>query len=440
LRYTADLRFVGALTAFNITADDGARLWVDDTLVIDLWSVGSVSTPLSKIFTPAAGVHRVVVEYFEQSGDAGLSFTMAPSPTLVSGGSPVAVRLQPPVAVVPNYNIDWFGGMPVGGPNQSIAVNSAGVLYATSDASHTVSRLFKPTANTSLWVAFAGTGGTSGFGGDGFQSGVALLNGPSGLAVGPNDEIFVADTGNRRIRRIDAVTGVITTFAGTGGTGSSGDGVLAVDATLEPRDLAYGSNFLYVNDGGTRIRRIDLATGRIEAFLGDGISAPGVEGESSSQFSLVNVNDIAFHEWQLVVSDVDRVVQLDVAYVAKPHIRVGQGSITAEGSLGPDSLAMGVRSVLIVPTADGVSRTQPDLLYAEQNSNLIRTVRVGHETVWTIAGTRATPGTSGNGGPATGALLTNVTDLAYYPGANGTSKIYLIDRSATPTLRVLERA
>jgi NHL repeat len=306
-----------------------------------------------------------------------------------------------------------------------------------------VSRLFKPTANTSLWLVMAGTGGTAGFGGDALQSSSALLSSPSGLAIGPNDEIYVADTGNHRIRKIDASTGVITTFAGTGATGSTGDSALAINATLEPRDLAYGSNFLYVNDGGTRIRRIDLATGRIEAFLGDGISAPGVEGEPSTQFSLVNVNDIAFHEWQLVVSDVDRVVQLDVAYNAKPHIRVGSGSSTAEGVFGPGSLAMGVQSVVIVPTADGVSRTQPDILYGEQNSNLIRTVRVGHETVWTIAGTRATPSTAsttGDGGPAANALLTNVTDFAYFSGVSGAYRVYFIDRSASPTLRVLTPA
>jgi HD-GYP domain-containing protein (c-di-GMP phosphodiesterase class II) len=445
VRYTADVNFVAANVSINADSDDGVRIWVDDSLVVDRWSVGAVGQPALVGFAAGIGVHRVVVEFFDQSGQAQLVFSMTPSPTLVDGGSPVRARSIPPAVNVPSYQIDRVAPLTPGTENQAIAINSVGKLFATSELSHRVMRL-DVSGNSSTWVPIIGNN-TAGFSGDNGPALSAQLDHPTGIVVGPNNEIYIADTANRRIRRV-TTAGIITTIAGNGPTnggmpaGSTGDGGSAFQATFtEPLDLAYGSNALYINDGGTRIRRIDLLNGTISTFLGDGVAAFGVEGERASTFSLNNVNDISFREWQLVVSDTDRVIQLDVTSIfdGRPHIRVGApgASLTTEGPLGPDSLAMGVKSVAIVPTWDPISsRTQTDVMYSEFNSNLIRTVRVGHETVWTVAGTRAVSGDTGDGALAKDALFSNVTDMIISPTGN---QVYVIDRGPVPMVRRLTR-
>jgi NHL repeat/PA14 domain len=445
VRYTADLNFTAPNVAIRADSDDGVRIWLDDTLVMDRWSVGAIGQPNLVGSSPGVGVHRVVVEFFDQSGQAQLVFSMAPTPTLVDGGSPVKPRSSPPAVNVPSYQIERVVPLTPGTENQAIAINSVGKLFASSELSNRVMRL-DVSGNSATWVPIIGDN-TPGFSGDGGPALSAQLDHPTGIAVGPNNEIYIADSGNRRIRMV-TTAGIITTIAGNGPVngamppGSTGDGGTALQATFtEPRDLAYGSNALYINDGGTRIRRIDLSNGTISTFLGDGVAAFGVEGERASTFSLNNVDDISFHEWQLVVSDTDRVIQLDVTSIfdGRPRIRVGApgASLTTEGALGPDSLAMGVKSVAIVPTWDPISnRTQTDILYGELNSNLIRTVRVGHETVWTIGGTRAVSGDTGDGGLAKNALLADITDMIVSPAGN---QVYVIDRGPVPMVRLLTR-
>src|SRR5207249_788900 len=85
----------------------------------------------------------------------------------------------------------------------------------------------------------------------------ALLSGPTGIAVGTGGTVFVADTGNHRVRAIDA-EGTIVTIAGTGVPGLSGDGGVAVEAKLSaPTGLCFLGDTLYVADtGNDRIRAI----------------------------------------------------------------------------------------------------------------------------------------------------------------------------------------
>jgi sugar lactone lactonase YvrE len=116
----------------------------------------------------------------------------------------------------------------------------------------------------------AGTG-TAGFSGDGGPAAKAHLNVPYGLAVDARGNLYVADRNNNRVRRIDR-HGIITTFAGTGAPGFSGDGGSAKAAKLNsPVGLAIDTagNLYIADSGNNRVRRVD-PHGVITTFVGGG--------------------------------------------------------------------------------------------------------------------------------------------------------------------------
>lgn len=115
--------------------------------------------------------------------------------------------------------------------------------------------------------------GDAGFAGDGGPASVATLNAPAGVAVGPNGDVYIADAGNNRVRRV-APDGTITNIAGTGQFGFGGDKGAASRAQLAaPVALAIdGRGNLYIADSGNqRIRRVDLA-GTITTIAGTGVA------------------------------------------------------------------------------------------------------------------------------------------------------------------------
>src|SRR4051794_27862801 len=137
-------------------------------------------------------------------------------------------------------------------------------------------------AHADLLLTRAGTG-TAGAIGDGSYAAAAQLNGPRGIARLADGSLLVADTGNNKIRKI-AADGTITTAAGSGVVGSTGDTGPALLATLNgPRDVAVapdGISYYIADTGGNRIRFVDGATGIITAFAGTGTA--GYSGDGSA--------------------------------------------------------------------------------------------------------------------------------------------------------------
>jgi sugar lactone lactonase YvrE len=151
----------------------------------------------------------------------------------------------------------------------AVAVDRQGNLYIADTMNHRVRRV---EAATGVISTIAGTGQRR-CSGDGGPATAAALNEPAALAVGERGDLYIADQSNNRVRKVDLSTGIITTVAGTGETGYTGDGMPAVEAGLSgPSGLALGPDGdLYIADTFSgRIRRIDPATGVIGTVAGDG--------------------------------------------------------------------------------------------------------------------------------------------------------------------------
>ena len=150
-----------------------------------------------------------------------------------------------------------------------ISNDLAGNLYIAETSRHRIRRV---SVADGLIQTIAGSGamGSDGDGGPALQ---ALLNSPQDIVVDRKGNLWIADTLNHRVRRVDTVSGAIETVAGNGLAGFSGDGGLAVAASLNgPLDLAFDrQGNLYIADGNNhRIRRLDVASGRITTVAGNG--------------------------------------------------------------------------------------------------------------------------------------------------------------------------
>ena len=139
----------------------------------------------------------------------------------------------------------------------------------------------------------AGTG-SKGYAGDGGPARAALLSEPFMCAFDAAGNLYVAEATNHCVRRIDTVTGVIATVAGTGDPGYSGDGGPATRATLnEPYALQVDANGdLYIVDRlNAVIRKVDALTGRITTVAGTGEPGSGGDGGPGSRAQLREPND-----------------------------------------------------------------------------------------------------------------------------------------------------
>ncbi len=144
------------------------------------------------------------------------------------------------------------------------------------------------------------------FAGDGGPARLASLSFPTAVAVDEQGTLFIADTMNHRVRRVDAQTGIITTLAGTGQPRFSGDGGPAAQAALnEPAALALdGRGRLFIADqSNNRIRVVDLTTGLIATFAGTGTAAYDGDGGPAAGASLAGPSGLAVHDGVVYIAD-----------------------------------------------------------------------------------------------------------------------------------------
>lgn len=174
----------------------------------------------------------------------------------------------------------------------AVAKDRAGNLYVCEHKGQKIVRV-DPGGAVSR---FAGTG-SRGYGGDGGPADAASLADPHGIIIGPDDCMYVADTQNHRIRRIDLRTRIVTTIAGTGERGYSGDGGPAAKAQFNGTyglALDESGRRLYVADlGNRRIRQIDLKTGIVTTVAGNGERGIPPDGAAAAGSPLVDPRAVA---------------------------------------------------------------------------------------------------------------------------------------------------
>lgn len=247
-----------------------------------------------------------------------------------------------------------------------------------------------------MLTIIAGTG-EKGDAGDGGPARQATFNGMHSLAIAPNGDLYLADTWNHKVRRIDAQAGTIRTIAGTGQVGFSGDGGPATQAQfggiycvcLDPK----GENLFLADLDNRRIRRVELKTGTVTTVAGNGQKGMPADGTPATQAPLVDPRAVAVDAqgniWilergghALRVVDTAGTIRT-VAGAGKPGSS-GDGGDARQATLnGPKHLCVDL---------------QGNLLIADTENHLIRKFLVAEGKLVRIAGT-GKKGTAGVGGP-----------------------------------------
>ncbi len=288
------------------------------------------------------------------------------------------------------------GGLAVGYYRLDVTAFSADGTRAGSATATFQVTVGGSSAGSGIISRVAGTG-VMGFSGDGGPATLAQLVGPTALAFDAVGNLFIVDYASARIRKVDT-SGIITTVAGNGTTGYSGDGGPATAAQLrEPTGVAVdASGNLYISEyGNHRIRKVD-GSGTITTIAGTGVAGYAGDGGPATTASLSGPGNVVLGPagaLYIADSNNDRIRVVDASGIITTVAGVGTSGYSGDG--GPAASAQ-----LDSPTGIVLDSTAA-LVFADTYNNRIRRVSATG-IITTIAGT-GVAGYSGDGGPATSA-------------------------------------
>jgi hypothetical protein len=272
-----------------------------------------------------------------------------------------------------------------------VEVDGAGRIYVADGLLHQVLLLDPATGEV---VVVAGTG-EAGSDGDGGPATAARINEPVGLALASDGTLFIADFAEHRIRRLDA-DGKISTLAGTGEDGRSGDGGSAAAAGVgRPAEVVLDleGRYLAVPTLGSVMRRIDLRSGRIETIAGDGTPETTGEGGPAEQAHVETPHGAAYDaRGHLYFQDGHYIRKIDARTGVITTI-AGNGREEVTGDGGPAREA-GIDAVKLLFAPDGSLY----LVGGNPDGGTIRRISPDG-TIETVVGTGRL-GPNGDGGPA----------------------------------------
>ncbi|MDP9235829.1 MAG: NHL repeat-containing protein [Chloroflexota bacterium] len=306
----------------------------------------------------------------------------------------------------------------------AVAVNSAGTdLYIADSGNCRIRKVIVASNITTVAGSGAFGDGCGAYSGDSGAATSARLNGPSGVALDAvAGNFYIADTNNCRIRKV--TSGTITTVAGNGTCGYSGDGGAATSASLSaPSGVAAGNGIFYVTDtNNCRVRKV--SAGVITTVAGNGTCGYGGDGGAATSASLSSPDGVALDaSGNLYIADNSncRVRKVTVA-----------GTITTVAGNGVcDYLGDGAAATSAsLDSPDGVAITAGGILYiADYGNCVVRKVILSSGIISTFAGSAVgsppvvTCDFSGDGGAATSATLSFPSGVAVDPSGN----LYIAD-------------
>ncbi len=301
----------------------------------------------------------------------------------------------------------------IGEPDEC-AFDSHGNLYFGDVLGNVVRKV----TSCGIITTVAGNG-SSGYNGDNIPATTAKLNVPSGIAFDSFDNLYIAELGNNRVRKVDASTGIITTVVGNGTAAYGGDGLVATSAMLNnPNNICFDLHGnLYITDGNERIRKVNTL-GIISTFAGTGLGGYSGDGGLADTAKIEDLygicsdtlGDIYFEQQGLDA----RVRKIDTFGIITTI--AGNGSATPSGDGGP-AIDAGLNPF-------GLAHDRRGNLYI--SGYIMNDVRKINDSgiIYTVAG-KGVSGYSGDGGIADSEEL----NFPYGISIDVYANLYIPDRS-----------
>jgi trimeric autotransporter adhesin len=422
----------------------------------DTWSIGTLSAP-DPLTCAWTGTNSLSLTWTNTSGSVPAGYTYERSNSSGSGyatlgttsgsGSVTATDSNPSPPTLRYYRVTTTNGSwtsaytavsasntcdgtitslyasgTVSGPF-GVAVDSSGNVY-TADSGG--AKVIKTTPGGTT-TTYAGTG-TAGYSGDGGAATSAKLNLPWGLAFDSSGNLYIADSSNNRVRKV-TTGGTISTVAGTGAAGFSGDGGAATAAKLDiPAGIAFdASGNMYIAEQNNDIVRKVTSGGTISTFAGTTVAGYSGDGGAATSAKLTGPYGVV-------------VDSAGVVYIADTGNNVIR-KVTTGGTISTVAGGGASSACSFSGTATSVSLNGPQrLAYDATTDRVFIADRLNHcvralssATISRIAGT-GTAGYSGDNGPAVAATMNGPSALAY----SSTGDLYIADTSNNVVRKVLQ--
>src|ERR1700722_17839235 len=259
------------------------------------------------------------------------------------------------------------------------------------------------------------------------------VNNPYGMAIGPDGSLYFCDLDNQRIRRLDLKTHRLTTMAGNGEAAYKGDGGRAVDASLNmPHEIRFDSRGdLYIAERDNHVtRKVDIKTGLISTVAGTGIAGYSGDGQPATRAQLRQPHSIFFdRDGTLLICDIgnNRIRRLHPdTGIIETWAGTGEAAPTPEGAPVKGTPLRGPRTLALSPAGD--------LFIALREGNAIYRVDAKTQTLHRLAGT-GEKGYAGDGGPALESKLSGPKGLTYGDGDD----LYVADTESHTIRRIALR-
>jgi trimeric autotransporter adhesin len=346
-------------------------------------------------------------------GPSGIAFDLNGNLLIADTGND-NIRMVSPAGII--TKVAGTGNPAFDGPNGTaataafslptgVAVDHLGNIYI-SDTGNQLVRMISTAGITSV---IAGTPSKRGSFGDGRQANTAELNNPGAILFDTAGNLYIADVGNDRVRRVTS-NGVISNYAGSGTIGAGGDGGYAIAANINLQSIAMDpQNNLYIADGGNfRVREVTASNGFITTIAGNGLDS-------------YNPTNLLFNNGTVYFSDstANRIRQFNLAAgAASIGVFAGNGQETWDAA---DDVALTAR----LNGPRGLSIDSKGNIYFADSKNFVVREITPEGALVNLAGNAINIDT-GDGALATAAQLSGPVDVAF---ANGSGNLYILEQA-----------